>query len=294
MSSIFLSTSSDTIIHARLTRPKEEFNKPALVYLHYWGGSSSTWHKLTSSEGLTPLSLEHPTAAIDLRGWGKSTGPLEGERVYSIAAMAADVKSVLSQLHQSPENSSILAHGFVLVGHSMGGKVALATLTTLPPHLIQLLKGLVLVAPAPPTPLVLPGEMKEQQKRAYASEVSVKWTVTNVLANIATLDENDITIVVRDSLSGNSLAKAAWPSYGMEEDISQDVKRVLTSSVPKLRVRVLAGELDVVEPKERVEKELVAFLEEAGANMSLRVVKGVKHLIPLESPDAVYEEVVSL
>ncbi|KAL2808291.1 Alpha/Beta hydrolase protein [Aspergillus granulosus] len=213
--------------------------------------------------------------------------------MYSISAMAADVASVLSQLYHSPKNRDLLAHGFILVGHSMGAKVALAALSALSTHIAKLVKGIVLVAPAPPMPLVLPPDMKEQQKGAYESEETVRWTVANVLANVANLDEKDMATVVRDSLSGNQLAKHAWPSYGMAEDTSQDVKRVLGSSASSLRVKVLAGESDFIEPKERVERGVVQFLNDAGAQVSVRIIKDVKHLIPLECPGAVYEEVIS-
>ncbi|CEL06979.1 hypothetical protein ASPCAL10146 [Aspergillus calidoustus] len=294
MSSTSFSTDSNTSIHVRITHPSKHFDKPLLVFLHYWGGTSSTWYKLTSPETSTSLAHEYPTAAVDLRGWGKSTGPLDDERAYSIAAMAADVASVLLQVYQDAANGRLLANGFVLVGQSMGAKVALATLSALSDNLLKALKGIVLVAPAPPTPLILPNEMKEQQKVAYKTAESVRWTITNVLAIAENLNETDLEMVVRDSLSGNPLAKAAWPGYAMEEDVSQDVKKALATLAAGVRVRVLAGEFDIVEPKERVEREVCQFLEDAGADVSFQVVDGVKHLIPLERPDAIYEAAVGL
>ncbi|KAL3490070.1 Alpha/Beta hydrolase protein [Aspergillus germanicus] len=294
MSSAFFSTASRTSIHARITRPSKQSDKPLLVFLHYWGGASSTWYKLTSPETPTSLTDVYSTAAVDLRGWGKSTGPLEDERAYSISAMAADVASVLSQLRQDADNRCLLVNGFILIGQSMGAKVALATLPSLAEDLLRALRGIVLVAPAPPTALVLPAEMKEKQKGAYETAESVRWTVTNVLAKAENLNETDLDTVIRDSLSGNPLAKTAWPSYGMEEDISKAVENALSKLDANLRVRVLAGELDIVEPRERVEKEVCQFLEDAGADVSFRVVDGVKHLIPLERPEAIYEAVVGL
>jgi pimeloyl-ACP methyl ester carboxylesterase len=294
MLSTFFSTASQTSIYVRITHPSKQSDKPLLVFLHYWGGASSTWYKLTSPETPTSLAHEYPTVAVDLRGWGKSTGPLDDERAYSVSAMAADVASVLLQLHQDADNRSTLANAFVLIGQSMGAKVALATLPSLPDNLLKALKGIVLAAPAPPTALVLPVEIKEQQKGAYESAESVRWTVTNVLANAENLNETDLDTVIRDSLSGNPLAKTAWPSYGMEEDVSKSVENVLSKLGTNLRVRVLAGELDIVEPRERVEKEICRFLEDAGADVSFRVVNGVKHLIPLERPEAIYEAVAGL
>jgi pimeloyl-ACP methyl ester carboxylesterase len=131
-----------------------------------------------------------------------------------------DVALVLQQLAADPERKAILKHGFILIGHSMGAKVAMATLATLPRDLLNCLRGLVLVAPAPPTPLLLPPEMREQKKAAYESAESVRWSVSHVLANPENLDEKGIEMVVRDSLQGNQLAKRAWQTYGMAEDVS--------------------------------------------------------------------------
>ncbi|KAL5341971.1 Alpha/Beta hydrolase protein [Aspergillus crustosus] len=230
MSSLAIPPGANTTLHTRITRPTTPTNKPLVVFLHYWRGSSSTWHKVLSPDSSTAISSQYPTAAVDLRGWGKSIGPAdETGRSYSMTAMAPDVATLVSSLKNSTENSDLLAQGFVLVGHSMGAKVALASLSALPDDLPKELKGLVLIAPAPPTALVLTQEMKEQQKIAYQSEDSVRWTVTNLLANTERLSEEDISLVVRNSLSGTELAKTAWPTYGMEEDITENVKTALAS-----------------------------------------------------------------
>lgn len=293
MESIFLKISSDVSLHARISRPSTDNQKPLLVLLHYWGGSSSTWHKLTSPGSPTSLDTTYPILAFDLRGWGQSMGPSEEHGMaYSITAMASDVALALEKLNQDASTNHLLNHGFIFVGHSMGAKVALATLSTLNENLLRELKGLVLVAPAPPTALSLPPEMKEQQKVAYETEESVRWTVKNVLANTKNLSEDDIELVVHDSLSGNNLAKKAWPTYGMAEDVSGSVRRALgIIGHAGIRASVLVGELDVVEPRERVEAEVCRILEESGVKTSLKVVESVKHLIPLECPQMIYEEI---
>ncbi|KAL4986485.1 Alpha/Beta hydrolase protein [Aspergillus falconensis] len=291
MSSLFLSTSLDTSLHIRISRPSTASSKPLLVFLHYWGGSSSTWYKLTATDSKASVSSRYPTAAVDLRGWGKSTGPaIDPGSVYSITAMAGDIASVLSQLEEDDDSKDLLAHGFVLVGHSMGAKIALAAQSMLPAHLLEQLHGFVLIAPAPPTELILPASMQQQQKAAYETEGSVRWTVENILANANHLLEKDLELVVRDSLSGNPQAKTAWPLYGMKQDISQLVTK--SSPARNVRIRVLAGELDVVEPKERIKAEVCDFLTGLGADVSFRTVEGVKHLIPLESPEAVRDEIL--
>ncbi len=79
----------------------------ALVFLHYWGGSSRTWKYLTEA-----LSEFYRTIAIDHRGWGDSDAPEHG---YALADLADDAAGVISALGLG---------SYVLVGHSMGGKVA--------------------------------------------------------------------------------------------------------------------------------------------------------------------------
>jgi hypothetical protein len=114
--------------------------------------------------------------------------------------------------------------------------------------------------------------------------------VNNVLANPEKLSESDIDLVIRDSLVGNRFAKSAWPSYGMQEDISPASRETLASR-PGLRASVLLGELDVVETKERVEAEVVHFLRGSGVEVSLTIVEGIKHLVPLEDPESIYKEI---
>jgi pimeloyl-ACP methyl ester carboxylesterase len=159
----------------------------------------------------------------------------------------------------------------------MGAKVVLGTLSVFSPEEIQLLRGMVLVAPAPPTALTLPVEMQEQQKGAYESEASVRWRLENVLTNPSVLTSEDIKNAVRDSLVGSVWAKQAWPTCGMEEDVSFVFESPTVKSLAEnLNVDVLVGELDVVEA------DVIG-----GFRPALRVVPGVKHLVPLEAPDAI-------
>ena len=104
---------------------------PALVFLHYWGGSSRTWRHVTQA-----LAPAFRTIAVDQRGWGRSDKPLEG---YTLADLADDAERLIESL--APDR-------YVLVGHSMGGKVAQLMASRHPAGLA----GLVLVAPSPPSP----------------------------------------------------------------------------------------------------------------------------------------------
>ena len=290
-SSRFLRLSPQTVIHYSVTQPPStSCESPLLVFLHYWGGPSATWHKLTSPDSPVSLINRYPTLSIDLRGWGKSTGPTEGAtaRDYAITPMASDIVTLLDRLKADPTTSPLFNNGVVLVGHSMGAKVALATFQGVSDDSLGLVKGLVLVSPAPPTPLVLPADMSKQQRGAYATKESAEWTVQNILSVPASLTYKDLSIVVRSSVAANNLAKDGWILYGMEEDISSVLEEI--SSRPhgkEIKFSVLAGELDMVEQKDRVQREVVQPLTAQGFRVTFTVLKGVKHLVPLEDPVAV-------
>lgn len=225
---------------------------PALVFLHYWGGSSRTWQHVVDA-----LSPDYRTIAIDQRGWGKSASPPAG---YALSDLADDALALIDALH---------LESYLLVGHSMGGKVAQLVASRRP----RGLRGLVLVAPAPPTPLALPLDARQGMVHAYDSRESIVATVQQVLAPDG-LSDRDLDTVIADSLAGASPAKAAWPLTTSQEDITADVPKI---DVP---VIVISGEHDRVDPPEVLVRELLPRIPQA----RLVVLPGVGHLLPLEAP----------
>jgi pimeloyl-ACP methyl ester carboxylesterase len=227
----------------------------AVVFLHYWGGSSRTWRFVTDE-----LSDRYRTVATDHRGWGHSDAPEGG---YGIVDLADDAQGVIDALGLSR---------YVIVGHSMGGKVAQLIASRRPPGL----EGLVLVAPSPPSPMVLPDEQRAVMVSAYDSRESVAWVLDNVLTGSPLAPERR-ELVIEDSLRGAPQAKAAWPNVAMREDISADVAAI---DVPVL---VIAGERDQVDPVETLRAELLPKI----AHARLEVLAGIGHLSPLEASSAV-------
>lgn len=232
----------------------EGSGEPALVFLHYWGGSSRTWSPVVSE-----LASAYRSVAVDHRGWGLSEAPQQG---YAIADMADDAQDVIETLR--------LSH-YVLVGHSMGGKVAQLLASRRP----QGLAGAVLVAPSPPSPTLLPDGQRAAMAAAYESRESVAWVLDNVLTASA-LDERLREQAIADSLRGAREAKAAWPNAAMREDITHEVGSI---DVPVL---VVGGELDQVDPVETLQREVLPRI--AGARLT--VLPGTGHLSPLEAPSA--------
>jgi pimeloyl-ACP methyl ester carboxylesterase len=228
---------------------------PALVFLHYYGGSSRTWKYVTA-----PLSRSYRTIAIDHRGWGESDSPVEG---YSLTDHANDAAGVIDALH---------LRQYVLVGHSMGGKVAQLLASRQPKGLV----GLILVGSSMPTPLVVSAEMRERMRTAYSTRENVEASIDQVLT-AKPLNSEDREQVIADSLRGAPPAKEAWPAYSSQEDISDAVSSI---SVPTL---VIAAELDRVDSVETTKSELLSRIPGA----VLQIVHGTGHLSPLESPNDV-------
>jgi len=133
--------------------------EPALIFLHYWGGSSRTWRIVIDRLGVWCRSI-----ILDQRGWGAS---IATDGRYDLSVMADDVEAVARQLGLGR---------YVLVGHSMGGKVAQIVAARRPKELV----GLVLIAPAPPTPMPVPETVRAGMLQSYAGLDAVRLPVTVV------------------------------------------------------------------------------------------------------------------
>ncbi|GAB2819628.1 alpha/beta hydrolase [Streptomyces daliensis] len=234
---------------------------PTLVLLHYWGGSARTWDlvvdRLAGRDVLT----------VDFRGWSRSSG-LPGP--YTLGQLAEDTLAVLADAGVTD---------YVLVGHSMGGKVAQLVAATRPAGL----RGLVLVGsgPAKPATQITP-EYRETLSHAYDSDESVAGARDHVLTASA-LPASVKARIVADSRACADAARTEWPLRGIAEDITAHTRMV---SVPAL---VVAGENDQVEPVGVLRDNLVPFLSQA----DFTVIPDTGHLIPLEAPAGLVDAITA-
>jgi pimeloyl-ACP methyl ester carboxylesterase len=225
---------------------------PTLVLLHYWGGAARTWQ---------PVIDRLPgrgTLSIEARGWGRSRA-LPGP--YTLEQLARDTRDVITDAGLTT---------YVLVGHSMGGKVAQLVAAARPAGLA----GLVLVAPGPAEPAaVVTPQYQEGLSHAYDSDEATAAARDNVLTATSLPDDLKAQIVA-DSRAGAPEARAEWPLHGIVQDITAEARNI---EVPVL---VVAGEHDLVEPAEVLRTNLLPYL----ARADLRVIPGSGHLVPLEAP----------
>jgi len=225
---------------------------PTLVLLHYWGGSARTWDlvvdRLPGRDVLT----------VDFRGWGRSR-ELPGP--YSLRQLAADTLDVIAGAGLTD---------YVLVGHSMGGKVAQLVAAARPAGL----RGIVLVAPAPAKPAAeITPEYQEALAHAYDSDESVAGARDHILTATELPEAVKARIVADSRAAGGDEARTEWPRHGIAEDISEQTRRI---DVPVL---VVAGENDQVEPVGVLRGHLLPYLADA----ELTVIPKSGHLIPLEA-----------
>jgi pimeloyl-ACP methyl ester carboxylesterase len=228
-----------------------------LVFLHSWAGSARSWKYVVDA---LPSRLRAIT--VDPRGWGQSQSNVSG---FDLAGLASDAKEVVKALKLDR---------YVLIGHSMGGKVAQLIASERP----EKLSALILVAPAMPGPMRFPPERREDMVRTMDSAVLIQQAIDNMLtAKRLSPDVN--AQVIEDALRGSPEAKRAWPISTSQEDIRE---RAGLIQVPTL---VIAGELDKVDPVSELQSELLSRIPHA----EMVIIPATGHLSPLESPIEVAE-----
>jgi pimeloyl-ACP methyl ester carboxylesterase len=253
---------------------------PLVVMLHWLGGSAGTWAEV--GEGLAARGLR--PVGIDLPGFGRAVD----EPGYSVHQMATAVRATIRGLRADELDAP-----WLLMGHSMGGKVAavLARAATLPNVKgLQGLAGLVLVSPSPPGP-----EPMKDAKRSHLLD-SLGLSTGNAEEDrdraIGFLNDNTgklaLEAAVReraaeDILRMNRAAFTHWLEHGSKEDWSE---RVGVLPQPAL---VFAGTEDgSLGPEAQREHTLPHF-----ASAELVTLQAAGHLGPLERPALLVERIVA-
>jgi pimeloyl-ACP methyl ester carboxylesterase len=151
---------------------------------------------------------------------------------------------------------------------SMGGKIAQILGARRPAGL----KGLVLIAPAPPTAMGVPKGQRDAMLDSYQSAAGVDIALS--ILSSRPLSPELRKQVTDDTLGGTLAAKRAWTEEGMTLDITGVVG---TINVP---VTVIVGDQDKVESEPVLRRELGSRIR----GTEFVILPGVGHLSPLEAP----------
>ena len=239
-----------------LIRGAERADAPALVLLHLFGGSRREW-----IEAAVGLASSFRVVSIDTPGFGDAARS-DG---YSVTEMADCFEETIAQLNLGP---------FVLVGHSMTGKVA----AVLASREIPGLQKLVLLTPSPLSPEpIAPEDRATMLAQVIPTRADAEQYIrTNSALPIrAEIFER----AVEDRLRANPAAWRAWLESGSCEDWGG---RVPSLPLPTL---VIAAEKDKSLGPEVQERLTMPHLQQG----RLEVVPQSGHLVPLEASDKLVE-----
>ena len=242
-------------------------DRPVLFMLHALGGSARAWDGVVAQ-----LDAEFEVVAIDLPGFGNSQAATD----LSVSGMADHVVAAVRTRGASR---------WLLIGHSMGGKIASIVASRAlsgEPGLFGL-AGVVLLAASPPSP-----EPMDEDRR----QKMIGWAAHGPLDNAAArafIDGNvghaltpAADCIALDDLHRTSReAWLAWFERGSREDWSGDVGRL---DLPALIV-VGGADGDLGEEGQRATNAIVY----PRATISLE--EGAGHLLPLERPREVAERI---
>ena len=229
---------------------------PAILFLHHFGGSGRSWSRV-----IDRLVERHRCIAPDLPGFG-AAGDWKGS--FTIAAMADRINGLIARLGLAD---------YRIAGHSMGGKIALAMAARRPPGL----RGLILIAPSPPTPEPIPEAERARLIASWGDRGAMAAIVEKISVRPLSLAERGEQ--VDDMLATSQAAWEAWLRHGSREDISASLPKI---SVP---MTIVAGGADQTITPALLRRELLERVPTA----TMSIIPGAGHLLPMEAPDGLGE-----
>ena len=235
--------------------------KPLLVLLHAFGSSRHAWRDITPH-----FEETFDIFAPDLPGFGSAAGQGALSVGDTVAALAGDIAERVG------------GEGWIVAGHSMGGKFATILASGkfggLPPA-----RGVLLLAGSPPSPEPM-GEDRRAEMIGWAADghIDEREATAFVSANVgAPLPADAARLAVADVMASSAAAWTAWLESGSREDWSS---RVGGLDMP-CAILVGTEDGDLGEAGQRATNMTVY------SDAELSVEEGCGHLLPLERPAAV-------
>lgn len=221
-----------------------------IVLLHYFGGNAKSWDWVVKR-----LKNKFRIVVITLPGFG-ATHPLPELSIFDFAKY---INSCISELQ---------LNNYILCGHSMSAKFVLyATQISknVPP------KGLVLIAPSPPT-IEKMSSQEQARMLKHPDRIEAINTVKN--ATLKKLRKRRFSLSVQSQLEVDKNTWNWWIREGMKQSIASRIKGIDTPTF------VICAKEDPVIPMEDIFNEVLPYLHKP----KLIQFSGCGHLIPLESP----------
>lgn len=228
-----------------------------LVFIHYFGGSAQSWCWVAEK-----LSDDYRCIAITLPGFG-------GEPAMEAPSIQGFAEYVQKQI------ASVGVKTYTLIGHSMGGKIALQIAANASKESIQ---QLILVAPSPPTTEPTPEKEKERMLHHTDPQVAEK-LIEDAIRKPLTNDQ--YALALKTQLITDPATWKWWILEGMNHSISDNIKSL------KLPITVLASKDDPVITPDVIKQRVMPFLNQA----KLITTRDIGHLSPFEAPDWIEDQI---
>jgi len=238
-------------------KKKPEDQREVLVFLHYFGGAAQSW-----DEVIKKLSDRYRCIAISFPGFG-GTPAIKKPSIQNFASFVQE------------ELSSLGIKNYSLIGHSMGGKIAMQIAANDTKNAIR---QLILVAPSPPTTEPLKEKDKELMLRHTETGVAEK-LIKNAVHR--PLSEDQFTLALKTQLSVDPDAWKWWILEGMNHSIEDNIWGL------NLPITVLASNDDPVMTSHVIKERVMPWLNQA----KLITTKEVGHLSPLEVPGWIADQI---
>jgi len=233
-----------------------------LVFIHGWCSNRTFWR-----EQLDEMAKEYRVVAIDLPGHGESD---RNREEWTITSFAEDVKTVVEKLYQER---------VVLIGHSMGGLVALEATQLMPKNVI----GVICVDAISNVESESQSDMMDRVIAAF--EADFEGTMNAYMPRMFSPDA-DSSLVAWATKSSIESDKAMAVSI-MRRFSEIDEKDLLSSAGVPVRC-IYAAKDDPSGPHSYVE------INKKYADFNAVFVDGVGHFLHLENPKEVNHHLFTL
>lgn len=234
--------------------------KKVLIFLHYFGGNANSWQWVAKN-----ISPEFTCIAVHLPGFGNTESLL----APSILNFALIIKSIINKIG---------IRKYSLIGHSMGGKIALQLAAIDKKNSI---KNLILIAPSPPGMELLSPETKIQMLQHQVKKNIIK--LVNSLT-VSPLSKDKLDVAIKSEISTTKFARFWWVNSGSQQSIINHLKEI------KCPVTVLASKTDKAISYDIIKNKVIPLLK----NIKFIEIKNSGHLYPLEVPDSIAAEIINI
>ncbi|ARU62878.1 hypothetical protein CBW65_19275 [Tumebacillus avium] len=229
-----------------------------ILLIHGNVASSRWWEHL-----MAPLAERYTVVRADLRGCGQSAG--DGGKGNNIKQYSADLRALLKHLGHEQ---------VVLVGHSLGGSVAMDIAANAP----ELVDGMLLLNSAPIDGLVTPDERKPLIEQMVSDRNLMKMSLAAVVPTAA--QGEFFELLVEDAMIAAQTAVPNYTSLG-EADYREQLGR------GHVRTMIVYGQLDSL-----ITQDMMERTHEGIPGSELVLYEHVGHSPNVEAPERLLQDIV--